>query len=98
MRISTEIIPAPIPKISLPFAVFGAVFMATDYVTAPLTAKGKLIFGIGAGIISVLIRKWGTYPEGVSYAILIMNGVVPFLNKLLPRKYGFVPKQKGAKE
>ena len=78
--------------------VFGAVFMATDYVTAPLTAKGKLIFGIGAGIISVLIRKWGTYPEGVSYAILIMNGVVPFLNKLLPRKYGFVPKQKGAKE
>jgi electron transport complex protein RnfD len=51
---------------------------------------------MGAGIISVLIRKWGTYPEGVSYSILIMNGVTPFLNKLLPRKYGFVPKKKPA--
>jgi electron transport complex protein RnfD len=76
--------------------LFGAVFMATDYVTAPLTAGGKLIFGIGAGIISMLIRKWGTYPEGVSYGILIMNGLTPFLNKLLPRKYGFVPKKKAA--
>jgi electron transport complex protein RnfD len=76
--------------------VFGAVFMATDYVSAPLTAKGKVIFGIGAGVISMLIRKWGTYPEGVSYAILIMNAAVPFLNKLLPRKYGFVSKKKPA--
>ncbi|MDR2134528.1 MAG: RnfABCDGE type electron transport complex subunit D [Treponema sp.] len=76
--------------------LFGAVFMATDYVSTPLTAKGKILFGIGAGIISVLIRKWGTYPEGVSYSILIMNGVTPFLNKLLPRKYGFVPKKKPA--
>jgi electron transport complex protein RnfD len=76
--------------------LFGAVFMATDYVTSPLTAKGKIIFGIGAGIISMLIRKWGTYPEGVSYAVLIMNAAVPFLNKLLPRKYGFVPKKKPA--
>jgi electron transport complex protein RnfD len=76
--------------------LFGAVFMATDYVSSPLTAKGKIIFGIGAGIISILIRKWGTYPEGVSYSILIMNGVTPFLNKLLPRKYGFVPKKKPA--
>jgi electron transport complex protein RnfD len=74
--------------------MFGAVFMATDYVTSPLTARGKIIFGIGAGIISILIRKWGTYPEGVSYGILIMNAAVPFLNKLLPRKYGFVPKKK----
>jgi electron transport complex protein RnfD len=76
--------------------VFGAVFMATDYVTTPLTARGKLIFGIGAGIISVLIRKWGTYPEGVSYSILIMNAAVPFLNRLLPKKYGFVPPPKNA--
>jgi electron transport complex protein RnfD len=76
--------------------VFGAVFMATDYVTTPLTGKGKVIFGIGAGIISVLIRKWGTYPEGVSYSILIMNAAVPFLNKLLPKKYGFAPPKKSA--
>jgi electron transport complex protein RnfD len=76
--------------------VFGAVFMATDYVTAPLTAKGKLIFGFGAGLITVLIRKWGSYPEGVTYGILIMNAVTPFLNRLLPRKYGYVPKKKPA--
>ena len=71
--------------------VFGAVFMATDYATSPLTPKGKIIFGIGAGLITVLIRRWGTYPEGVTYGILIMNGVTPFLNRLLPKKYGFVP-------
>jgi electron transport complex protein RnfD len=75
---------------------FGAVFMATDYVSAPLTAKGKLIFGLGAGLISILIRKWGSYPEGVMYGILIMNGVTPFLNRLLSRKYGFVAKKKAA--
>jgi electron transport complex protein RnfD len=74
--------------------VFGAVFMATDYVTAPLTSKGKLIFGFGAGLITILIRKWGSYPEGVTYGILIMNAVTPFLNRLLPKKYGFVPKKK----
>jgi electron transport complex protein RnfD len=74
--------------------MFGAVFMATDYVTAPLTAKGKLIFGFGAGLITILIRKWGSYPEGVTYGILIMNGFTPFLNRLLPKKYGFVPKKK----
>jgi electron transport complex protein RnfD len=74
--------------------LFGAVFMATDYVTAPLTSKGKLIFGFGAGLITILIRKWGSYPEGVTYGILIMNALTPFLNRLLPRKYGYVPKKK----
>ena len=73
--------------------VFGAVFMATDFVTGPVTDRGKIIFGIGAGVIAMLIRKWGTYPEGVSYAILIMNGVTPFLNKLLSKKYGYVKKE-----
>jgi electron transport complex protein RnfD len=76
--------------------VFGAVFMATDYVSAPITPSGKIIFGIGAGIIAVLIRKFGNYPEGVSYAILIMNAATPFLNRLLPKKFGFVAKPKGA--
>jgi electron transport complex protein RnfD len=77
--------------------MFGAVFMTTDYVTAPLTAKGKLIFGFGAGLITILIRKWGSYPEGVTYGILIMNGITPFLNRLLPKKYGFVPQKKPPK-
>ena len=71
-------------------ALFGAVFMATDYVTTPLTGKGKIIFGCGAGIITVLIRQWGLYPEGVMFSILIMNAVTPFLNRLLPKKYGYV--------
>jgi electron transport complex protein RnfD len=75
---------------------FGALFMATDYVSAPLTATGKLIFGCGAGLITVLIRKWGNYPEGVSYGILIMNALTPFLNRLLQKKYGFVPKKASA--
>jgi len=74
--------------------IFGAVYMVTDYVTSPLTPWGKIIFGAGAGLISMLIRKWGSYPEGVSYAILIMNSAVPFLNKILPRKYGYVPKKR----
>jgi electron transport complex protein RnfD len=73
--------------------LFGAVFMATDYTTAPLTANGKLLFGAGAGIITVLIRKWGAFPEGVTYGLLIMNACTPFLNRLLPRKYGFVSKK-----
>jgi electron transport complex protein RnfD len=76
--------------------LFGAVFMVTDYVSAPVTAAGKLIFGFGAGIISMLIRKWGVYPEGVSYGILIMNAITPFLNRLLQKKYGFVPKKREA--
>ena len=85
----------PIQAILSGGIVFGAVFMTTDYVSAPITPLGKVIFGIGAGIITMLIRQFGTYPEGVCYSILIMNCAVPFLNKLLPRKYGFVPKKPG---
>lgn len=59
----------------------GAIFMATDYVTSPSTAWGKIIFGIGAGIITVLIRIWGVYPEGVSFAILLMNILTPYIDK-----------------
>lgn len=66
--------------------VLGAFFMATDYVTSPSTGKGKLIFGIGAGVITVLIRFWGGYPEGVSFAILLMNIVNPYIDSLTPRK------------
>ncbi len=66
--------------------VLGAFFMATDYVTSPSTWKGKLIFGIGAGVITVLIRFWGGYPEGVSFAILLMNIVNPYIDSLTPRK------------
>jgi electron transport complex protein RnfD len=60
----------------------GAIFMATDYPTSPQTNWGKIIFGIGCGILTVLIRLYGSYPEGVSFAILLMNMVVPYINKL----------------
>lgn len=74
--------------------LFGAVFMATDYVSAPVTETGKIIFGIGCGVITVLIRKFGAYPEGVMYSILIMNAATPHLNKILHKKYGWKPKLK----
>ncbi len=66
--------------------ILGAIFMATDYVTSPTTPLGKLIFGIGAGLITVLIREWGIYPEGVSFAILIMNILNPYIDMLTARK------------
>ncbi len=64
----------------------GAFFMATDYATTPQTNWGKIVFGVGAGILTVLIRVFGSYPEGVSYSILLMNTLVPFINRLTPHK------------
>lgn len=69
--------------------MLGAFFMATDYVTSPMTVKGMLIFGIGIGFLTVVIRTFGAYPEGVSFAILIMNGFVPLMNKYIkPKRFG----------
>jgi electron transport complex protein RnfD len=70
-------------------AILGAVYMATDYVTSPMTYMGMAIFGIGIGLITILIRIWGTYPEGISFAILIMNATVPLIDKYMkPSRYG----------
>ena len=69
--------------------MLGAFFMATDMVTSPMTYKGMLVFGVGCGVLTVSIRNWGAYPEGVSFAILIMNAFVPLINK------GFKPKRFG---
>ena len=68
--------------------MLGAFFMATDYVTSPMSAWGKIIFGIGIGFIMMVIRTWGAYPEGMSFAILIMNACVPLLNKIRPQRFG----------
>ncbi|MBD5313587.1 MAG: RnfABCDGE type electron transport complex subunit D [Bacteroides sp.] len=69
--------------------MLGAIFMATDYVTSPMSHAGMIIYGIMIGIITVIIRQWGAYPEGVSFAILIMNGVTPLINRYVkPRKFG----------
>ena len=73
--------------------MFGATFMVTDYATAPLTKKGRLVFGFGCGLITFLIRRFGGYPEGVMFSILIMNSVAPFLNNLTARKYGYGKKE-----
>lgn len=69
--------------------IFGATFMITDYATAPVTKPGRLVFGAGAGMITFLIRKFGGYPEGVMFSILIMNAVAPHLNNLTSRMYGY---------
>lgn len=69
--------------------ILGAFFMATDYVSSPLTRKGQLIFGASCGLIAFLIRRWGGYPEGVSFSILIMNAFVPLIDRFTrPRVYG----------
>lgn len=69
--------------------LLGAIFMATDYVTSPMTTMGMWIFGIGIGVITVLIRVFGAYPEGVSFAILIMNAFVPLINRYVkPKRFG----------
>ena len=69
--------------------LLGSIFMATDYVTSPMSNLGGIIFGVGIGLITMLIRYFGAYPEGVSFAILIMNSVVPLLNKWFhAKKYG----------
>lgn len=71
--------------------MLGALYMATDMVTSPVTPKGKLIFGIGCGLITMLIRLWGTMPEGVTYAILLMNAVTPIIdNFTVPKQFGGV--------
>ncbi len=69
--------------------LLGAIFMATDYVTSPMIPKGMIIYGIGIGVITVIIRTFGAYPEGVSFAILIMNGFTPLINRYVkPKRFG----------
>ncbi len=77
--------------------MLGACFMATDYTTSPTTPKGQIVFALGCGIITVLIRIWGGYPEGVSYSILLMNVATPLIERLTaPKRYGFVKEKEAA--
>jgi electron transport complex protein RnfD len=78
--------------------MLGAIFMATDYVTSPVTKLGQVIYGIGCGVLTVLIRYFGGYSEGVSYAILVMNCCVVLLDRIgRPTKFG-APKKEAAKK
>ena len=73
--------------------MLGAIFMATDYVTSPMTPKGQLIYGVAIGVLTVIIRNWGAYPEGMSFAILIMNAFTPLINNYVkPKRFGEVAK------
>ncbi len=70
-------------------ALLGAIFMATDYSTSPMTHKGMLLYGVGIGLLTMIIRLWGAYPEGMSFAIFIMNAATPLINKYLrPKRVG----------
>ncbi|MBR4572491.1 MAG: RnfABCDGE type electron transport complex subunit D [Prevotella sp.] len=74
--------------------MLGAIFMATDYVTSPMTHKGQIIYGIAIGALTIIIRNWGAYPEGMSFAILIMNAFTPLINMYIkPGRFGEVPAQ-----
>lgn len=70
-------------------AMLGAIFMATDYSTSPMTPKGGVVYAVGIGVLTMCIRLWGSYPEGMSFAILIMNATVPLINKYIkPKRFG----------
>ena len=71
--------------------MLGAIFMATDYVTSPMTHKGQIIYGVSIGVLTIIIRNWGAYPEGMSFAILIMNAFTPLINMYIkPKRFGEV--------
>lgn len=87
--------PNPIAELLSGGLMLGAIFMATDYVTSPMCAKGQLIYGVCIGLLTVVIRYWGSYPEGMSFAILIMNAFTPLINTYVkPKRYGEVPAKK----
>ncbi len=70
-------------------ALLGAIYMATDYSTSPMTHKGMIIYGVGIGLLTMIIRLWGAYPEGMSFAIFIMNAATPIINKYCrPKRFG----------
>ncbi|MDR1689089.1 MAG: RnfABCDGE type electron transport complex subunit D [Clostridiales bacterium] len=97
LRRGSGIAPVPFYELITGGLLLGAIFMATDYSTSPITPNGKIIMGIGCGILTVLIRFYGGYPEGVSFAILLMNLAVPLIDRFCkPRVYGVSKKKKQA--
>jgi electron transport complex protein RnfD len=86
--------PSPLFHLLTGGLMLGALFMATDMVTSPVTNRGMLVFGIGCGLLTVLIRLFGGYPEGVSFAILLMNSATPLIDRFTrPKKFGYVTQQ-----
>jgi electron transport complex protein RnfD len=89
MHLVNPVFANPVAVILSGGLMLGAIFMATDYVTSPMTPRGQLIYGVGIGLLTIIIRNWGSYPEGMSFAILIMNAFTPLINNYVkPKRYG----------
>ncbi|MBQ8672796.1 MAG: RnfABCDGE type electron transport complex subunit D [Bacteroides sp.] len=90
-----EVYASPVTHLFTGGLMLGAIFMATDYVTSPMSKKGMLIYGVCIGLLTVIIRLFGAYPEGMSFAILIMNAFTPLINTYVkPKRFGEVAKKK----
>ena len=89
LHISNPIYANPLAHLFSGGLMLGAVFMATDYVTSPMTKRGQVIYGVAIGLLTIIIRTWGAYPEGMSFAILIMNAFTPLINRYCkPKRFG----------
>lgn len=96
LHLCNPVYASPLAELFSGGLMLGAIFMATDYVTSPMTYKGQLVYGIAIGFLTVVIRNWGAYPEGMSFAILIMNAFTPLINTYIkPKRYGEVVKKEG---
>jgi electron transport complex protein RnfD len=89
LHLAAPIYPDPVSVLLTGGMMLGAIFMATDYVTSPMTPKGQIIYGVAIGFLTVVIRNWGAYPEGMSFAILIMDAFTPLINNYVkPKRFG----------
>ena len=96
LHVANPVYASPLAELLSGGLMLGAIFMATDYVTSPMTGKGQIIYGVAIGFLTVVIRNWGAYPEGMSFAILIMNAFTPLINAYItPKRYGEVVKKEG---
>ena len=92
LHLASPIYANPLQTILSGGLMLGAIFMATDYVTSPMTHRGQIIYGVAIGLLTVIIRNWGSYPEGMSFAILIMNAFTPLINTYVkPKRFGEEP-------
>ena len=91
MNVCSPVYANPLQVLMSGGLILGACYMATDYATSPMTHRGQLIYGVAIGVLTVVIRNWGSYPEGMSFAILIMNGFTPLINMYCkPKRFGEV--------
>lgn len=95
LHVANPVFANPLQVIFSGGLMLGAIFMATDYVSSPMTGRGQIIYGVAIGFLTIVIRNWGSYPEGMSFAILIMNAFTPLINFYVkPKRFGEVPAKK----